>query len=160
MPHINELYDYTVSFFVLHPTEPKICLHFHKKLGFWNNLGGHIELDEDPLETLEKELYEESGLKPENYTIIETHQGPSGIGVKELPNPFGLHMYKYGDKNHWHIDMPYIIKSKTAVLQPLEGESQQIDWFDIPAIQDMSKNKQVDPSTLKICEWIADKYFD
>jgi 8-oxo-dGTP pyrophosphatase MutT (NUDIX family) len=158
MPHINKLYDFTVSFFILHPTEQKICLHYHEKLGFWNNLGGHIELDEDPLLTIRRELREEAGLAADDYEIIETNEGPRDIGVKDLPNPFGLHLYKYGDLKHWHIDLPYIIKSKTTKLSPEAGESQQIGWYGIEQIRKLAKNGELDESTLTICEWIANKY--
>ncbi len=52
MPHIHELYDFTASAYILHPTESKILLLLHKKLGKWLQPGGHIELSEDPLQAL------------------------------------------------------------------------------------------------------------
>ncbi len=63
MAHIHEHYDFTVSAYVLHPTQPKIALHFHKKLFKWLQFGGHVELDEDPAQALTHELLEEAGFK-------------------------------------------------------------------------------------------------
>ncbi len=158
MPHIHDKYDFTVSMFVLHPSEPKIGLHWHDKLGFWNNFGGHIEMDEDPLECLEHEMLEETGLKPYQYEFIKTHDAPEGIGTDEMPNPFGLHKWRYGDLDHWHIDLPYLIQAKSDVLQPAEGESQKIGWFTIEEIIAFHDSGDLDEGTLKICRWIAEKY--
>jgi 8-oxo-dGTP pyrophosphatase MutT (NUDIX family) len=58
MPHIHEKYDFTVSAMIMHHSEPKLGLHFHKKLRKWLQAGGHIELHEDPLQALEHELLE------------------------------------------------------------------------------------------------------
>jgi 8-oxo-dGTP pyrophosphatase MutT (NUDIX family) len=159
MGHVHDRFDFTVSMFVLHPDKPKIALHWHDKLQLWNNFGGHIELDEDPLETLHKEMQEETGLLPSEYDILETHDAPTGIGVKELPNPFAMHLWKYGELPHWHIDLPYIMKAKKSELNPLEGESQKVGWYTIEQIQSLQKNSSLDKGTLKICEWIAKKYF-
>lgn len=159
MGHVNDKYDFTISMFILHPTEPKIALHWHEKLQMWNNFGGHIELDEDPLECLHKEMIEETGLQPDEYEILVTHDAPKGIGVKEMPNPFALHMWQYGEMEHWHIDMPYVMKAKTVTLRPQEGESQQIGWYTMSEIEELHQKSMLDKGTLRICEWLAKKYF-
>jgi 8-oxo-dGTP pyrophosphatase MutT (NUDIX family) len=158
MAHIHELYDFTVSFFILHPTERKFCLHFHHKLNFWNQLGGHIELNEDPMQALERELAEEAGLQKGQYEIIETTSGPAPRSARTIPNPFSVIIYNYGDTPHKHIDMPYIVKSKTAVLAPAEGESAKIGWFSIEEIHEMFDSGVLDGSVLDICEWVYANY--
>jgi 8-oxo-dGTP pyrophosphatase MutT (NUDIX family) len=158
MGHIHEKYDFTVSFFVMHPSEKKIAMHYHKKLKLWNNFGGHIELDEDPLECIHKEMREETGLQPEDYDIMETYDAPRNVGVKELPNPFGLFMWKYTDINHWHIDFPYILKSKKYELRPQAGESTDIKWLTLAEITDYYENKKIDLGVFNICKWIFDKH--
>ena len=157
MPHIHDKYDFTVSMFVVHPTKDLICLHWHKKLGLWNNFGGHVELDQDPLECLEQEMLEETGLKPDEYEILQTYDGPKNIGVKEMPNPFGLHMWKYGDLEHYHIDLPYIIRVKHTNFSPHEGESLKIEWFDQEKIQEFFADGKIDQGTKGICDWIFEK---
>lgn len=154
MAHIHELYDFTVSFFILHPTEKKFCLHFHLRLNFWAQLGGHIELDEEPMEALARELAEEAGLQKDQYEILETASGPTPRTARTIPSPFSVIIYKYGDTPHKHIDMPYIIKAKTDVLTPAEGESVQIGWFSIEEIREMFDKGVLDGSVLDICEWI------
>ncbi|MCA9328907.1 NUDIX domain-containing protein [Candidatus Saccharibacteria bacterium] len=155
MPHIHELYDFTVSAFIMHPTEPKICLHFHRKLNFWNQLGGHIELDEDPLETLARELKEEAGLSENDYEIIEVSSQPKITdAVKQLPMPFAFPIYKYGKLAHWHIDLPYLVKAKTVRLNPQDGESQKIRWFNKDEISQLQRDGELGDTVHQICEWI------
>ena len=159
MAHIHELYDFTVSFFILHPTDQKICLHFHRKLGFWNQLGGHIELNEQPIEALERELVEEAGLHPEMYAILETTTGPKPRNASVIPAPFSVVIYDYGkESNHKHIDMPYIIKAKTGTLAPAEGESAQIDWFTLEQMTAMHDEGILDSAVLDICSWIFENH--
>ncbi len=157
MPHIHELYDFTVSFLVLHPTEPKILLHYHEKLKCWNQLGGHIELDEQPMETLERELAEEAGLQKGSYEILETHKTPSPRGIISLTAGFGLFVYDYGNTGHKHIDIPYIIKSKTTYIKPAKGESEQIGWFSRNEISKMHNDGLIQDAIYDICEWIFEK---
>ena len=158
MAHVHDKYDFTVSFFLIHPSKSKIALHFHKKLNLWNNFGGHIELDEDPLECLHKEMLEETGFAPNDYEIIETHDSPKGVGVKELPNPFGMNLWKYADQNHWHIDLPFILKCKKDSFSPQAGESIEIEWFSLEKIRKYNSQNKIDEGVLKICEWIFKNY--
>lgn len=158
MAHVHDKYDFTVSMFLLHPIEKKLALHYHEKLGLWNNFGGHIELDEDPLECLEKEMIEETGLLPDDYDIIVTHDSPKNVGVKELPNPFAIHMWKYGELDHWHIDLPFVIKCKTDVIKPQENESQQTKWLTLKEIKSLHSTKHIDTGVLNICEWIFENH--
>lgn len=158
MPHIHDLYDFTVSFYILHPNEKKLCLHFHRKLDTWNQLGGHIELDEDPMESLERELLEEAGLSPDDYTIAADRSYPEIRGVKSYPAPFSVVIYNYGDSPHKHIDLPYVLKSKKSKLEPQEDESAQIDWFNLEEIRIMHENKEIQDSTMDMCEWVFNKY--
>lgn len=162
MPHIHDLYDFTASAFVLHPTEPKIALHLHKKLSRWLQPGGHVELNEDPLQALEHELLEEVGLKLADCELLEPSEQPniSSPDYKTLPLPFHFMVHDFfPDGSHRHIDLEYLIRANTSQLSPAADESQEIGWFDIDAIRGLHKAGKVFDSTLSLCEWIAKKYF-
>jgi 8-oxo-dGTP pyrophosphatase MutT (NUDIX family) len=60
MPHIHEKIDFTVEVFIVH--KDKVLLRMHDKYKIWCSVGGHIELDEDPLEAAVREVKEEVGL--------------------------------------------------------------------------------------------------
>jgi 8-oxo-dGTP pyrophosphatase MutT (NUDIX family) len=153
MPHIHKLYDFTASAFIMHPTEPKLCLHFHKKLHMWMQVGGHVELNEDPDETLEKELQEEVGLDKTKYDVIEPYDRPSTSTSKSLNMPFHFEVHEY-QNGHKHIDLEYLIKSKTTKLQPMDGESTEIGWFTRAEITDLNNKNMMFRDVFDKCEWI------
>ncbi len=157
MAHIHELYDFTASAFILHPTEEKLCLLKHKKLNVWLQPGGHVELDEDPLEALTHELIEETGLNPEQYDIIQSQEQPSSRGSKSLPIPMHFNVHEFNDK-HRHIDLEYLVKSKAELLAPQKGESQQIGWFTLDQIIELHSKKELFDGTLDICNWIFNNH--
>ncbi|MCA9346886.1 NUDIX domain-containing protein [Candidatus Saccharibacteria bacterium] len=153
MPHIHDLYDFTVSAFILHPTEPRICLHLHKKLNSWLQPGGHIELNEDPQEALERELQEETGLSKTDFEFVTNPEQPRPRDTKTITLPMHLDVHSF-DETHKHIDFTYLIRAKTAELKPQDGESTEISWFDIKEIRRLHKEGIVYRNILDICEWI------
>ena len=60
MPHIHEKIDFTVEVFIVH--KDKVLLRMHDKYHLWLSVGGHIELDEDPVQGIIREVKEEVGL--------------------------------------------------------------------------------------------------
>jgi len=159
MPHIHELYDFTASAYILHPTEPKICLHLHKKLNKWMHVGGHVELDEDPEQALTHEMEEETGLKRDQYEIIQVHDQPATDGHKQMPLPINVNVHPMKDSilpNHKHIDLVFLVKSKTDALKPQEGESQKIGWFTRKEIEDLKASEKLFPGNYNTCVWILD----
>lgn len=153
MPHIHELYDFTSSAYVMHPTEPKICFHLHKKFNKWMQIGGHIELDEDPEEALLHEMEEEAGLSRDQYDIIELHDQPQSEGYKQLPLPINVNVHPITD-THKHIDLVFLVKSKTDVLNPQKGESQDIQWFTREEVEQLKDDGQLFPGNYSTCIWI------
>lgn len=136
MPHIHKLYDFTASAFIVF--EDKVLLLHHKKLNTWMQPGGHIELHEDPEETLWHEVEDETGLKKENLTIIEpVKERPAVPNAKQLPLPFDSNVFKYGDDPvHKHIDFCYLLKSNTDKISR-NHESNDIRWFSRHDLESM-----------------------
>ncbi len=157
MPHIHELFDFTVSAFIIHPTEKKICLHYHKKLHKWLQPGGHIELNEDPLQALMHEIEEETGLKTGEYEIISAVDQPNTKDSKQLPIPFNFNVHNFNE-SHKHIDLEYIVKSKVAQFKPADNESKQIEWVSKLELSNMASSGLLFKDTLNICEWVFDHY--
>jgi len=156
MAHINELYDFTASGYIIHPTELKLCLHYHRKYDKWMQPGGHIELDEDPIQALTHELEEEAGLKPDDYKILQQYRPPETTGSTSILNPAFTNIHVTDKPSHRHIDLAYVIRSKTTELTPQERESQKIGWFSLSEIQDMSSQETIHIDTEQIANWIFD----
>ena len=163
MPHIHDLIDYTTSAFILHPTEPKVLLLKHKKIGKWLQPGGHIELSENPIQALHHELEEETGLKPSDYTIIEPSDSPKPTGESVsntvLPLPFYINEHFWDGKGpHKHVDFCYLAKSMTEKLTDDPDGASDIGWFTLEQVVTMHESGDMYQDTRTIIEWLFDKY--
>lgn len=116
MAHIHEKIDFTASVFIVH--EKKVLLHLHKKLRKWLQPGGHIELDEGPLEAAIREVKEETGLDIE---LVGGEQLPELVHEPHdiLPPKF-LNRHPFNDA-HEHIDFTYFGRVVGGTLEPEEG---------------------------------------
>lgn len=109
MPHIHDLYDFTVSAFIVF--REKVLLVNHPRYQFWLAPGGHIELNENPDEALFREIEEETGFKPEDITVLSTKP-------KQLPQTTSKFVYTpnfidvhEANAPHKHITLMYLIKA-------------------------------------------------
>ena len=124
MPHIHEKIDFTVDVFIVH--DNKVLLIFHKKHNMWLQIGGHIELDEDPDEALFREVKEECGLDIE---IIGERQPKFEMkGTKFLYPPAFMNIHDINE-THKHIGLIYFAKAKSDKIILSEREHSDIRWF-------------------------------
>ena len=86
----------------------KIFLHWHGKVKEWLPPGGHIELNEDPIETAIRETLEELGIE------IQIANRKANLfkfdDVDSIPSPETILLEEVVDKTkgkHLHIDMIY-----------------------------------------------------
>ena len=157
MPHIHERYDHTISAFVLHPDQTKILLVFHKKLGKMMQIGGHIELDEDPWEALAHEVLEEAGLILGQCQVLLQPDQPrvDNPSHKTLPIPFHYEVHNLlADGSHKHIDTGYALKSYTDQIRPAEGESQEFEWVSQSRLEQLNTDGRVLPGIYQVARWL------
>ncbi len=106
---------FTVSGFV--SRRGQTALHWHR-LGLWLPPGGHIEADEDPIEAVLREVYEETGIRAEVVptTPLATYDQP-----RQLPPPVTIGVYDIEEpgRPHQHIDFIYFTR-------PLAGEPEAL----------------------------------
>ena len=129
MAHIHEKIDFTVGVFVVYKN--KVLLRFHDKYHFWAFVGGHIELDEDPVEAALRETKEEVGLDVTlwdgNQLLHYDARSASGIGNSlEIIPPIALNRHVINEI-HSHVNFIYFAKAKSDKVKPAEGE-QQDGW--------------------------------
>jgi len=129
MSHIHEKIDFTVGVFVVY--QDKVLLRFHDKYHFWAFVGGHIELDEDPIQAALRETKEETGLDVELWTgnqkVHYDARSASGIGNSfEIAPPVGMNRH-FTSESHEHVNMLYFAKAKSAEVKPQDDE-QQDGW--------------------------------
>ena len=108
VPHMPVTRHFTATGFVIH--EDRLLLHWHPKVGEWLPPGGHVDENEDPVQTVLREIAEETGVVAE---VVPTAppldleypaqvQAPFTIMVEDIDDPV--------DGYHQHIDMIYFCR--------------------------------------------------
>ncbi|MBP9771925.1 MAG: NUDIX domain-containing protein [Candidatus Pacebacteria bacterium] len=131
MPHIHEQIDFTVEVFIVHAN--KVLLRKHDKYGIWLSIGGHIELDEDPVEAALREVKEEVGLTASLVGTPPPHF-KERKGYKELMSPRYITRHPIGDAGHEHVVFSYFATSDSDMVVP-EKETDEWRWFTKEELQ-------------------------
>ncbi|MBM32650.1 MAG: hypothetical protein CL764_07365 [Chloroflexi bacterium] len=98
---------FTSTVFVVNLLKKAILLHWHEKVGAWLPPGGHIEKNEDPVQTAKREVLEETGLK---IKILEKKDKNIFKEIVQVEPPHTILLEKIDDPKsglHEHIDMIY-----------------------------------------------------
>jgi len=133
MPHIHEKIDFTVEVFIVF--QNTVLLRKHDKYGIWLSVGGHIELDEDPMEAALREVREEVGLTVE-LSRTGLLREENSENYKELIPPRFMNIHRIND-NHKHVALVYLATSQSDRV--VEGESEKSKgwrWFTGDELQD------------------------
>ncbi len=107
-PHIHEKIDFTVEVFIVY--KDKVLLRKHDKYGFWLSIGGHIELNEDPVEAAHREVREEVGLEIE---LFGNPMPPIFVDdtYRELMPPKYMNRHNIGKSGHEHVSLVYFARA-------------------------------------------------
>ncbi len=140
MPHIHEKIDYTVEVFVVYKN--KLLLRMHDKYKIWLSVGGHIELDENPVQAAIREVKEEVGLDVE---IIDSRLLPEDeFDYKMLiaPRFLGSH---YVNNIHKHTIFVYFAKAKSDKISESisEHERTETKWVTLEELERMDLRPNV-----------------
>jgi 8-oxo-dGTP pyrophosphatase MutT (NUDIX family) len=131
MAHIHEKIDFTASAYIVH--SGKILLRMHDKYNIWLGVGGHVELDEDPIQALYREVKEECGLQ---ISLLAGDVIKLSDGVLDLPVPDFL-IRVVVEQGHEHIDLGFIATAKTLDINPAPGEKKvEFKWFSAADLED------------------------
>lgn len=140
MPHIHEKVDFTVEVFIVHKN--KVLLRVHDKLKIWLSVGGHIELDEDPVQAAIREVKEEVGL---DIKLVESAKIPEDANYKGLITPKFLGMHQVNDV-HSHIVFVYFATSKTDIINDSmnEHEKSETKWCTKEEVKSMGLRPNIE----------------
>ena len=97
---------FTATGFVIH--DGHVALHWHSKVKAWLPPGGHIEINEDPVQAVLREIREESGLEA---VIVPTSPIIELDYPRQVLPPYTIEVEDIYDPvqgYHQHIDMIYI----------------------------------------------------
>lgn len=107
----------------------KILLVDHKKLKMWLPVGGHIEQNELPDDTVIREVKEETGLDVE----IISEEYPDFKRARILNRPILVALEDI-DSEHQHIDFQYICRVTGS--RKLDG-TEDCKWFDEEGLKNL-----------------------
>jgi len=135
MPHIHEKIDFTVSTYIVNGNA--VLLREHEKYSVWLPPGGHIELDEDPVQAAIREAKEETGL---DITLMPNGKNPTikdGWNENLLTPPHFMNRHLVGDSAHTHVDLTYMATTDSRELHPEDDEdSVRMHWFTKEELDD------------------------
>ena len=102
-------------------------LHWHKKVQEWLPPGGHVDLNEDPVQTTLREIKEETGFdveivptqKPLRVNNLDQIYAPHSIMIEDVVDSI------YGE--HQHIDHIYFTRLTSSISSPTGELSRQGD---------------------------------
>ena len=135
MAHIHEKIDFTASAFIVYGDT--VVLHKHKKLGIWLQPGGHIELNEDPVEAVLREAKEETGLDIELVGAAPLPTDVKSESRQIMAPRFISRHYFDASRAHEHIDMVYFARSASGDISP-EEVGGEVRWFTKEEVMDPS----------------------
>lgn len=135
MPHIHEKIDFTVEVFIVHKN--KVLLRLHDKYKKWMSVGGHIELDEDPIEAAHREVKEEVGL--EVLLVGNPKISESVDRSRELIPPVALNRHATNQPGHEHITLVYFARASSTETKALRADdkSEECRWCTAGEIERM-----------------------
>ncbi|MBP7700440.1 NUDIX domain-containing protein [Candidatus Woesebacteria bacterium] len=122
----------------------KVLLVKHKKLGFWLNPGGHIEADELPHIAVEREFWEETGIKVKAYNFQELMESSTSEYVP-LPILTSLHWI---NKESYEKRLSSSDKTKRVVTEkwPLGCEQHFNYMFLVRPVKDIEFRQNTEES--------------
>lgn len=144
MAHINELIDYTAGVYIVY--KDKVLIRKHEKYGFWIHVGGHIELDEHPVEAAIREVKEEVGLDVviPGYDGVRAKETLSKLGTIEpatpLPAPKHMNIHPINE-THQHLDLIFYGTSTTDKVVP-ENPDDEWKWL---SKEEIAENTDMSP---------------
>jgi 8-oxo-dGTP pyrophosphatase MutT (NUDIX family) len=109
----------TASCFII-DSGGRLLLHHHRRLNRWLQMGGHLEVGEQPVDAALREGKEESGLPD-----LQIIGGISDLDIHVIPAG-------RGEPEHRHFDVRYIARTRSPQAIVIDAqESNELMWVDL-----------------------------
>lgn len=147
------LKHFCTTTYIFNEEGDKCLLIRHKKLPFFLPPGGHIDENEDYLESSQREVAEELGFVKEALLYPAYLQEKDGVCLQ----PWAIQKYTIIPDEHFHYDLVFgaIVKENTPI-KPGEGESQDIQWFEVKDIDSLETTDECKSNIKRMSQKIRD----
>ena len=128
---------FTASVWILSSESPKkMLLVHHKKLGKWQQPGGHIEQFENAIQTAVREVKEETGLDI-SFLLKQIRIIDEEGSFLPVPRFFMEQTIPANneDPQHFHLDLNYVVEVPEQKIKHKNLEARNIGWFTKKEIQ-------------------------
>lgn len=163
MPHIHTRpgeHDHTASAFIVRSSdEPKIVLHVHKLLGKYLQFGGHIELNENPWQSVIHEVREESGYDMSQLKILQPASRLKSLPGNAVLHPYPIYQITHEgfDIDHKHIDTAYaFVTAESPKYKVADNETGLLTEFSRSEILNMPGSK-IAENVREACLFVFDE---
>ena len=156
MSHIHEKIDFTAEVFIVHKN--KVLLRIHDKHKIWLSVGGHIELDEDPVQAAIREVKEEVGLDINIVGDALGHNDDNNRGYQYLIPPRFLGKHPVND-THMHIVFVYFATVDDDMISTSinEHERSETMWVTREELENMELIPNVKFYAMEALNELGDK---
>jgi len=122
---------FTGSVWAIVPSEGKVLLVHHRKLGKWLQPGGHADGSPLLLPVALRELEEESGL-----TTVSVMPGIFDLDVHSIPARDDM-------PEHLHLDVRFAVTLKSAEPLRCSEESHAVAWVPLEEIAELTSEESI-----------------
>ena len=130
MAHLHYAVDFTIACYIV--KGDRVLMIYHRQLGKWLPIGGHIEPGEDPDQALWREIQEESGLEVEIVAEKASVEDPT---VRALYTPAHVNIHRITD-THSHVVNIYYARWRGGEPALASAEHREIRWFTRAELRD------------------------
>lgn len=142
----------TASAVIVEPEWRRTLLHYHKRLGRWLQVGGHLDGETDISQAAMREAREETGLPDLRFIPTDDAPRPVDIDVHTIP-PLA------DQPEHLHLDFRFVlVTSQPEALLPAPGESTQFRWLSFTEALDLGD--EIDASLRRLLRKACDLFTD
>lgn len=132
----------TASAMIVDRASRRTLLHFHKRMGRWLQVGGHVEYETDIAAAALREAREETGLTDLEFYPATAAVPPIDFDVHTVPRRFKT-------PEHLHLDFRYLLLTRQPEsIAPDAGESTQIRWVSFD--EALALVTDIDPSLKRL----------